>query len=94
MQAQIIPVAEIHNKYAENIFEVLKENNIRVEFDDSNNSFGKKIRNSKKNKLPYYIVVGDQDIADNKLTLESRDQKQSEQISLEELVRKFKSENK
>jgi len=52
--------------------------------DDTNDSMGKKIRNAKKDKLPYFVVVGDKEVAEKNVTLESRSGT-SEQISLNSL---------
>ncbi len=94
VQVKILPVAETHNKYAEDICNKLKEKGFRAELDDSKDGFGKKVRNAKKEKVPYFIVIGDKDIEANKLTLESRDKEKSEQITLDELKTKFEKENK
>jgi threonyl-tRNA synthetase len=93
VQAKVIPVGDFANDYAENIFNKLKEN-FRVEFDDSNNGFGKKVREAKKQKLPYFIIIGEKDMEEKKVTLESRDSGESKQISIEELVNIFEEENK
>lgn len=93
VQAKIIPVGDFANEYAGNIFNELKEKGFRVEFDDSDNGFGKKVRLAKKEKLPFFIIVGDKDIEAKKVTSESMSG-ESEQISLEELIDKFKKENK
>ena len=94
LQVKIIPVADEHNEYAQNIFEKLRKEDFRVEIDTSDNNFGKKVREAKNEKVPYFVVVGDDDIKNNKLTLESRDGEDSVQISLEELFEKFNQENK
>ena len=94
IQVKIIPVGDFANDYAKNIFEELKKENFRVELDDSNDGFGKKVRKAKKEKLPYFIIIGQQDIDENKITLESRDSGESKQLSLEEVREIFKKENK
>jgi len=94
VQAKIIPVGDFANKYADNIFNELKNNGFRVEFDDSKNGFGKKVRQAKKEKIPYFIIIGEKDIEANKITLESRDKENSEQLTLEEILEKFKKEDK
>ena len=91
---KIIPVADEHQDYAKNIFEKLRQADFRVEIDNSNNNFGKKVREAKNEKIPYFIIVGNEDIEKQKLTLESRDGEPSLQISLEELLEKFKKESK
>ncbi len=73
VQVKIIPVRENHNEYAQKIAELLKENKIRVDFDNADEGLGKKVRDAKNNKVPYWIVVGDKEIEADKITLESRD---------------------
>ena len=94
VKVKIIPVRENHNEYAKQVFEFLKENNIRAEFDDADLNLGTKVRNAKNNKLPYWIVIGDKEIEANKVTLESRDKGQLGQISKEDLVNKLLEEIK
>ena len=53
IQVKVIPVRENHNEYAKKVFELLKENNIRAEFDDAEENLGGKVRDAKNNKLPY-----------------------------------------
>ena len=93
VQLAIIPVADVHNKYATDVYTTLKAAGYRVEIDTSNDSMGKKIRSAKKNKLPYFIVIGDQEVENNTLTLESRDNESNETITLENLLHKFAEEN-
>jgi threonyl-tRNA synthetase len=94
VQVKVIPVRENHNKYAKEIYELLKQNGIRVELDDQDGNLGGKVRDAKNNKLPYWIVIGDKEIEAGKVTLESRDAGQLGQISKEELISKFLEEIK
>ncbi len=71
-QVRIIPVADVHHAYAEEVYHALKAIGIRVKLDVDNESMGKKIRAAKQAKLPYFIVVGDKEVADKMVTLESR----------------------
>jgi len=93
-QVKIIPVRENHNEYAKEIYELLKENNIRAELDSKDENLGKKVRDVKNNKIPYWIVIGDKEIEAKKVTLESRDKGQLDQISSAELISKFLEEIK
>jgi len=83
-QIRVIPVADVHNAYAEEVFKKLKGVDIRASLDISNESMGKKIRNAKKERLPYFIVVGDKEVAEKTVTLESRDGS-SQNIDVESL---------
>ncbi|MDO8590286.1 MAG: threonine--tRNA ligase [bacterium] len=94
VQVKILPIGEAHFEYAKNVFEKLKAENIRVELDDSNESLGKKIRNAKTEKIPYMLVIGDKEVSESKVTLESRNDEKLGQIGIEELVSKLKQEIK
>ena len=73
---------------------MLKENNIRAEFDNKDENLGTKVRDAKNNKIPYWIVIGDKEIEAKKVTLESRDSGQLGQMSKEELLKKLLEEIK
>ncbi len=92
IQVKVLPIGEAHFEYAKNIFEKLKAENIRAELDDSNESLGKKIRNAKTEKMPYVLVIGNKEVTENKVTLESRSGEKLGQIGVEELVSKLKRE--
>ena len=94
VQVKVIPVRTQHNEYAKKVFDLLKENNIRAEFDDAEENLGGKVRDAKNNKIPYWIVIGDKEIASEKVTLESRDAGALGQISKEELLKKLLEEIK
>jgi len=68
----VIPVSDAHHDYAKKVHEELTAVGLRAEIDLSSESMGKKIRNAKKEKLPYFIVVGDKEVESKTATLESR----------------------
>ena len=92
VQVKIIPVRANHNEYSKQVFKLLKENNIRAEFDDADLNLGTKVRNVKNNKIPYWIVVGDKEINIKKVTLESRDNGNLGQLDVSEILTRFKDE--
>jgi threonyl-tRNA synthetase len=100
VQVKVIPVREQHNAYAKEVAEILKEQNIRVDFDDADANLGTKVREAKNNKIPYWVVIGDKEIEASAVTLESRDLPAQAgagnlgQISKEELVKKLVEEIK
>ncbi len=83
-QVAIIPVADVHNEYATQVSEALKSIGVRVTLNTENDSMGKKIREAKKNRLPYFIVIGDKEMAEKTVTLEKRDGT-SKSVSLNEV---------
>ena len=92
-QISIIPVnLEKHGDYAKEIHTLLKQEKIRSEYEELNtNGLGKKVRNAKDMKYPYWVVVGDNDIETNTLTLESRSGEKLN-ITKEELMAKLRLE--
>jgi len=94
VQVKVIPVRENHNEYAKEVFEMLKQNNIRTELNDADENLGTKVRDAKNKKIPYWIVIGDKEIEAKKVTLESRDNGQLGQMEKEDLVKKLLEEKK
>jgi threonyl-tRNA synthetase len=94
VQIKVIPVRTNHNDYAKKVFDMLKGNNIRAVLDDEDSNLGGKVRDTKNQKIPYWIVLGDKEVESGKVTLESRDAGQLGQISKEELVSKLLEEIK
>ncbi|PIQ66274.1 MAG: threonine--tRNA ligase [Candidatus Zambryskibacteria bacterium CG11_big_fil_rev_8_21_14_0_20_42_18] len=92
VQVKILPIGEAHFEYAQKVCEKLKAENIRVELDESNESLGKKIRNAKTEKVPYMLVIGDKEVSENKVTLESRSDEKLGQLSVDELISKLHQE--
>ena len=64
VQALVLPIADRHAEYARGVAERLREKGIRVEVDDRTESVGKKIRDGELKKVPYMLVVGDQEQSD------------------------------
>ena len=72
VQVTVIPVSEGQFEYAQSVTDALKEKGIRVEFDNSNEGLGKKIRAWKVGKGPYAVVVGGKEVEGNTITVEHR----------------------
>ncbi|MEK7116666.1 MAG: threonine--tRNA ligase [Patescibacteria group bacterium] len=72
VQVKVIPVRESHNAYAQEVYDLLKENGIRAEVDLEDENLGKKVRAAKNEKIPYWIVLGDKEIESKEVTVESR----------------------
>jgi threonyl-tRNA synthetase len=90
-QVKIIPVNEAHLPYAQEVYASLKSAGLRASLDSDNESMGKKIRAAKTDRLPYFIVLGDQEVADKTVTLEKRDGTK-QVISVSDLVTQLTTE--
>jgi threonyl-tRNA synthetase len=93
-QVVIIPVSDAHHKEAALVYEKLHSLGIRARVDLSDIGFGKKIRQAKTSRAPYFVIIGDKDIAAGKVTLESRDHGQIGQVTKEELITRLTQEIK
>ncbi|UQS83357.1 threonine--tRNA ligase [Bombilactobacillus thymidiniphilus] len=63
VQVKIIPVKnELHLKYAEELRQNMRQKGLRVEIDDRNEKMNYKIRDAQTQKIPYTIVIGDQEV--------------------------------
>ncbi len=94
VQVKVIPIGEAHIASAQKIHNMLRDNMIRSELDLSNDGFGKKVRNAKTARIPYFIIIGDKDMQADKVTLENRDRGQVGQLSREEVLSQLMSEIK
>ena len=63
VQVEVLPVAADHEPYAAAVHEQLETVGLRVEVTAATDPLGKRIRNAKKQKVPYVLVVGDDDVA-------------------------------
>lgn len=92
VQVKIIPVTEDQNEYAKIISDKLETAGIRIELETGKEGLGKKVRQAKLEKVPYWIVIGGKEVEANKVTLESRDNGQLGQMDIEEVLTKLTSE--
>jgi len=72
VQVKVLPVAEAHADFAEHLAERLKAGGFRVEVDHATDPLGKRVRNGKVEKVPYVLVVGDDDVANNTVGVNKR----------------------
>lgn len=68
-QAIILPVSEKHEKYAEKVLNSLEKNEIRALIDDRNETVGKKIREAEMNKIPFMLIVGENEEATDTISV-------------------------
>ena len=79
-QVRIIPVADKHIPYVNQVKEELMKHKIRVEVDFRDEKLGYKIREAQTKKVPYTLVIGDNEVKDNTITY--RKHKSTEQVTM------------
>jgi threonyl-tRNA synthetase len=86
VQAVVIPVADRHNEYARKVEGQLAKAGLRVKVDDAQNSMQKKIRENARQKVPYLLIVGDNEAGAETVNVRRRGEKQQEELSVEDFV--------
>ncbi len=92
VQVKILPISDSHIAYATEIKAALTKTGIRAELDDSNESLGKKVRHAKMEKIPYYIVLGDQEASAKTLGVEHRETGKVGSLSLDDFTARLQEE--
>lgn len=71
-QVAILPISDKYNDYAQNVSELLNNSDIRAFVDDRNEKIGKKIRESELKKIPFMLIVGEQEAESNQVSVRQR----------------------
>ncbi len=79
IQAMILPISEKQKDYADLVFNELLKQGIRVEIDGSNETLGKRIRGSEMQKIPYILVVGEQEETNKTVAVRQRERANQDQ---------------
>lgn len=72
VQAIVLPIADRHLDYARQVAAQLDDAGLRVEVDDRSEKVNYKIREAQLQKIPYMLVVGDKEVAENAVAVRSR----------------------
>lgn len=94
VQAAIVPVSDKHLGYAQKIYEMLFDNGIRVELESGDGTMGNKIRKVELQKIPYVVVVGDKEIAENLISIRQRGEKALSRQKPENFIELILKQNK
>ena len=87
MQVEIIPVnIDLHYDYARFLQDELKSQGVRVEIDDRNEKMGYKIREAQMKKIPYQIVVGDQEVENQEVNVRKYGSEKQESVEKDEFI--------
>lgn len=92
IQVQIMNITGAQEDYVEKIAKILKENNIRVECDIRNEKIGYKIREAQMQKVPYMIILGNNEMEHGNISVRSRRDGDIGTMSLEDFILKIKEE--
>ena len=94
VQVKILTIADRHIEYAEKLEEKLERMGIRVELDSREEKMGYKIREAQLQKIPYMLVVGDNEINEGKVSVRNRQSRELVSMSQDEFIEKISKEAK
>jgi threonyl-tRNA synthetase len=98
VQVRVVPVTEKQLAFAEDLVKTINAAQIRCDLDDRNETMGKKVREAGMDWVPYVVVVGDEEVASNKLTVTVRKKSQpnkpfKEQLTTDALIAAVQNDN-
>jgi threonyl-tRNA synthetase len=91
-QVVLIPIADRHFEYAEEVAKKLKESGLRVEVDTRGERMNAKIRDAQNQKIPYMLVVGDREIEEEAVSVRLRSEDNLGAMPLETFVEQAKDD--
>ncbi|GAA5034397.1 threonine--tRNA ligase [Terrabacter aeriphilus] len=86
VQALGVPVAEDYADYLAEVLNRLKRKGVRVELDESDDRFPKKIRNASKSKVPFTLIAGEEDRAAGAVSFRYRDGSQKNGVPVDDAI--------
>ncbi len=86
VQARLVPVADSFDAYCDDVAKQLRARGVRVEIDKSDDRFSKKIRNAAKDKIPFTLIAGGQDVEANAVSFRMRDGSQNNCVPIAEAI--------
>lgn len=94
VQVKVLTLTERNNDYARKIYENLREEGIRAELDDRNEKVGYKIREAMSMKIPYLIIVGDEEEANGTISIRGRGFENKSGLAFSDFLARLKEEIK
>ena len=93
-QVRVLPITDRNADYAAKVVETLKANGIRASLDDRNEKIGYKIREAHNMKVPYSLILGDDEQANGTISLRGRKNENASGIKLQDFVERVLTEIK
>ena len=92
VQVKILSISEKFNDYAKSVYDELKSKGYRVVLDDRNEKIGKKIREAQVEKVEYMLIIGEEEVNTNTVTIRHRDLGDQGKVSLDDFIARIKKE--
>lgn len=92
VQVVVLPIAERHYAYAQEVKQQIAQAQIRVELNDENATLGAKIRKAQLQKIPYILIVGDKEVENHQVSLRDRKEGDLGGFSLQDFLSRIQNE--
>ena len=92
VQVKVLPVSEKSHDYAASVYEKLKESGIRAEIDNRDEKIGYKIREAQLKKIPYMLILGENESSTGCVSVRSRDNGDLGSNNLDDFIKDIKAE--
>ena len=91
VQVEGIPISDAHVDYLEGVALQMRAEGIRIEVDSSDDRMQKKIRNAQKQKVPFMLIAGDEDVAAGAVSFRYRDGTQKNGVLIADAIAEITS---
>ena len=91
-QVAILPISEKYNDYAKTVAAYLETQGIRASLDDRNEKIGRKIRDNELKRVPYMLVVGEQEAAEGLVAMRKQGGGEQKTMKMEEFAQRINEE--
>jgi len=85
-QIRIVPIKDTHIEYGKDILKKLKKRNVRSSLDETSRPMGAKIRQSRLEKVPYSVIIGDNEVENSCVSVKLQNGKQFQNINLNDFI--------
>ncbi len=92
IQVTIVPISEKHLSYSRKVLQELRENEVRAELDERNETMQSKLRDATLQKVPYMIIIGDKEIKDSQVSVRTREGKDLGELKASLFLQTLKKE--
>ncbi|MFQ5922062.1 MAG: threonine--tRNA ligase [Anaerolineales bacterium] len=92
VQVSLIPIADRHVEYAQDVADQLREAGLRVEVDDRSERMNAKIRDAQVQKVPYMLVMGDREVEADQVSVRLRSEEDLGAMSIEGFLERAKAD--
>ncbi|MFZ5376595.1 MAG: threonine--tRNA ligase [Patescibacteria group bacterium] len=92
VQVKLLPIADRHQAFAQEVRQMLEAKGLRVEIDDRSERLSAKIRQAQLEKVPYMLVLGDKEVELKQVSVRHRDQEEQEVMSVADFAKRLEED--